>query len=637
MISLTTPQQDIIDSAHKIPSWLFKIYDSNDVIYYYSTKAHEIVVGAIFWDSGIEWQAGIHWSGGEGNAYTFAIIDFYGIDLQRARSESGVQAPNELTFSVLNPANALTPSDFNGGKVYLALRISDGTNEEVINRWRFAIKRAEPGYQQFKLTCEDFLSDFLKDDYPNTQLVQDLWYSDDIPATSPDKVCVPKAFGTAYIPLRSVYIPAGISYNNTTIAAVVTNQFTDSANGFLTNGIEKGRSITVTGFTNPANNGTFVVNAVTANTITLAGGSGLVNEAAGDSVTITEGSRFYILGSDTPTYTVSEVRSPRGYGAKITYGSGSYTFSQSTKNDGDNDYKALYAAISDDGDGNMIQGLWRDGSGFYDMPTKFSRSDTSGLAGPAADIKYVLRDFGINDGDIAGGTFDVAEATYTSWGLAWNGGLWVKESREKLIAKLMIMCHSTLVVGEQIELKVLSKTSQKTITKAELIKDSAPNMPVVAKKGSFNYRDTYADKLYDSGHIGWQESGESQDAFIKTLVQAKSSNNNIADEILEIPFVQDSQDAQRVGILYYQRKFLKIADISFKAKGTCLALQPDDVITLNHADYGGSYDVLIDSMRINKDLSIDFKCIRFSDDLDDWSDLSPSAITVENDDTTIVL
>jgi len=38
------------------------------------------------------------------------------------------------------------------------------------------------------------------------------------------------------------------------------------------------------------------------------------------------------------------------------------------------------------------------------------------------------------------------------------------------------------------------------------------------------------------------------------------------------------------------------------------------------------------TMKINKDLSIDFDCIRFSQALDDWGDLSFSAITVQDDD-----
>ncbi|MDY7036656.1 MAG: hypothetical protein SV375_10915, partial [Thermodesulfobacteriota bacterium] len=73
-----------------------------------------------------------------------------------------------------------------------------------------------------------------------------------------------------------------------------------------------------------------------------------------------------------------------------------------------------------------------------------------------------------------------------------------------------------------------------------------------------------------------------------------------------------------------------------------MALQPDDVITINDTDYGGSYPVLVDSVRFNyapepnARFDIDFACIRFSDTLDDWSDLSPGAISIATDDTTYV-
>ena len=39
-------------------------------------------------------------------------------------------------------------------------------------------------------------------------------------------------------------------------------------------------------------------------------------------------------------------------------------------------------------------------------------------------------------------------------------------------------------------------------------------------------------------------------------------------------------------------------------------------------------------MTIRPDVSIDFTCIKISESLDDWGDLSPSAITVATDDTT---
>ena len=73
-----------------------------------------------------------------------------------------------------------------------------------------------------------------------------------------------------------------------TIAAVAAgNQFTDSANGFITAGIVVGQWIRTSGFSNSGNNGYFRVNTVTAGAITVDDPSNvIVDEAAGATVTI---------------------------------------------------------------------------------------------------------------------------------------------------------------------------------------------------------------------------------------------------------------------------------------------------------------------------------------------------------------
>jgi hypothetical protein len=58
----------------------------------------------------------------------------------------------------------------------------------------------------------------------------------------------------------------------------------DSGGGFILAGFQDGATITVTGST--SNNGTYLIDTVTAGVITLDGGETLSNEAAGDGVTI---------------------------------------------------------------------------------------------------------------------------------------------------------------------------------------------------------------------------------------------------------------------------------------------------------------------------------------------------------------
>lgn len=146
---------------------------------YWSTKAKAEETGAMVWDSGNEWEPYNHWDKEDGRAWTFKILDFNGIELQRTASEEGILAPNSLEFSISNAGNSLTPSDFNGGKVVLSLRVGDGTNVETIFKFRFKIKQTEPAYQRFRVICDDFLQEYLRGDWPSKKLIKDINPSDD--------------------------------------------------------------------------------------------------------------------------------------------------------------------------------------------------------------------------------------------------------------------------------------------------------------------------------------------------------------------------------------------------------------------------------------------------------------------------
>ena len=92
---------------------------------------------------------------------------------------------------------------------------------------------------------------------------------------------------------------------------------------------------------------------------------------------------------------------------------------------------------------------------------------------PADVIAFILEDMGIPASLIdigAGSSFAAAATTFTAWGLEFNGAFWYKQDRAKVLAALLNMCHSTLVVTDKIGLKVLYKASQKTITKADILK-----------------------------------------------------------------------------------------------------------------------------------------------------------------------
>ncbi|MFW9899755.1 MAG: hypothetical protein ACFFDY_00530 [Candidatus Thorarchaeota archaeon] len=346
--------------------------------------------------------------------------------------------------------------------------------------------------------------------------------------------------------------------------------------------------------------------------------------------------RYYILGPSSPTYTITKIRSPRDWPSKSEWSSGSYTFTQSNKTGSDgNTYKAVQFIIADsDNDGSAdANGLFVNGEEFLDVPCKYTRSDTNSTTNPADIIEAILLDFGIPSAKIDSTTQNSAASSFTSWGLTWNMSLWYKMSRKKLLAKLLAMCHLELIIRDKIYFKIHSKTSQGTIDNSYILRKKERG------KGTFSIKNlSVKNQSKDSGYGAFQESDEPIDKLQKFLVPAKASTNDISNDVIECDYIQDSQDAQKITQLALQRKLLAFQAISFLSKGTALAYEVDDVITIaNDANYGAegtTYDVLIDKIIINKDLSIKFECTRFSDSLDDWGDLSPSAITIVSDDSS---
>ena len=89
-------------------------------------------------------------------------------------------------------------------------------------------------------------------------------------------------------------LSATVTMTDTTISAVADSNggsYLDSGSGFVTAGFDVGDSVRVEGFTSDANNiFTGRITALDAGEMTIGGadGDGIVNEAAGDSVTITK-------------------------------------------------------------------------------------------------------------------------------------------------------------------------------------------------------------------------------------------------------------------------------------------------------------------------------------------------------------
>ena len=519
MITLSAKNQHLINRDHKTFKWRYLLYESDDTEH--DSDADEILV-----------------------------TSFSGIDLKRSRSDGRITAPSEVKITVSDSGNTLNPADFeDGGYLIIELYLYDGAAYEKIAGWKFRIRSAIHQYQALEVVGEDYLQQFLRGTYPNTRKPEDIFPSNR--SYNNDKLCIPVTFGTAYIPLRDVFI---------------------SDAGYI------------------------------------------------------------LLGDTTPTYTITKVRSPRQSGGVSVWDSGTYTFTQSTKADVDsNNWRVFQATIADaDGDGTVdSHGFWGTAGGpILDPLIKFTRSDTVSKTSPADIIEYVLEDMGVPSAMLDSTTFTAAKTTFTAWGLAFNGGYWFHQPREAVLSQLLTMCNSCLKVTEKIELHVLSKTSIKTITSSDVLKSGNRG-----GQGSFKYRSVINKKLSDSGYVNWQQDDQPQDAFIKTLVGADGSTTDyISDEILNVPFIQDSIEAQKIGILYYQRKLCKIGDASFNGKAHLLTIQPDDAITIDDTNYGySSYDAIVDRIKIGHDLSTRISASKYSLSLNDWNDLSPKAHKVATD------
>jgi len=645
-IALTTRQQTIIDAANKTLSWRFRVEDKNGAFYYWSTKtlAASTDSDIVTIDDGAMDGVTVYGYNQElGYAYDYKIEDFSGVSLSVDGQHAGIIRPSELSFTVLNSGDVLTPSDFVGGEVLLSQCADDGDGECVIRRFRFAIKKVNPGYHKFGIVCVDFLQQYLNGYYPNTQLINDIFPSDVV--DEDDRVCVPVPFGTAYIPLRSVYKGAAVTINSAEISFVASSAGAacriETADSSDFSELEVGRYITTSGADNGENNGTFQIDALEADIIYLSKDAGLVDEAADSStdVTITMGSRYYLLGPSDKTYSISKIRSPRTVGKKVEFTSNDYAFNQVTIADEDsNSWKAMQAIIADvDGDGTAdAPGFWFGGDQILDAPVELYRTDTLTNTQMPDLLQMVLLQYGMDQNHLNLDSFDVVKNSLnvSEIDLELEGAFWYKQDREEILSSLLVSGNSILVVEDQLYLYRLSKTSQKTLTSVtnKIYRNLSDTLN--PGKGTFKRDDVADDYVSNCGYVTWQRDGEAQDKFLKLLVPAKGSVRTIiSDEVLKIPFVKDSQHIQTIGTLYYQRKLMRDADISFTGSSKLWGLYPGEIITLNHARYGGEYDMVIENYKIHADGYVVVDGYKPSVELDDWEDLSPAAITVVDDDT----
>jgi len=477
-----------LTSPHIIGAWLFNIDDES---YLWSTQSITI----------------------DSDSYA-AMVDpksFGGIKI--ANSYNGaerIHVLEDIDIEIPDPDGTYSSANFIGKSVDIGLYVDDGETGYVIRTFLYSVKSAKKIYDILYLTLQDrFVSDELEDFYPNTDLVQNIWASD---GDSQLGYCLPVPFGTAYIPMPSVYI---------------------------------------------------------------------------------DDQRYYVLGEDSGTYTIEEVRSPQSWPESV-WTSTNFSFSQSTKDT----HKVFQATIVDsDEDGTADNnGLFRDGNQFAPISTKYSNSNTSSTTNPAEIIADMI---------FSGSSIPVASNTFGLTEIVFNVAFPYRRKKYEWAAKVLKASHSALKLADNgsREVKSLVSTPKATFSASTNILEE-----------SFAYSRVLNQEDYDGGHIKFPKSGEPQHVLYEYRVGlGNSATTNPIDETLDLQFIQDSEVAQKVGILYFERVVKKKAEASFDAWVDAVIRNPDEVVLVSGDLYEGgtAYEVVIDNISISSDLTVSLNCTEF--------------------------
>ena len=571
-----------------------------------------------------------------GNTYTARIISdsFNGFGMNFGSTGIGIAAPNDFTMSAINEYGAadeiLDPSDFDDANlsINLVMRGISGV-EASIAEWDFKVKLAVPDKQTIRFYITNFLAKKLKGQYPKTKFVKELEASTDLAVN--DNLCVPVPFGTVYCPLRSVYIEA----DNMRYYVLGSNAYSYN--------ISKVHSPTEWHF-----NAEWVAASYTFSTYTKA--------LDGDNMTVLKaviadsdedgtadaqglwlnGDKFLdpavqFYRSDTRNIggTVSGTHTGANNVAILTDSSKTWIADELIGFFIVNITDGSYGIITDNTNNTATVSL-TGGTG-----NDFDTNDTYRIGGPASILKYIFSDIGIEDIDNV--TFAEAEKAYATWGLQWQGALFSKEANEVIIGKLLDMCFSRILVRDSLVLSPFSKTSVKTITSA-MITSSEPDSNGY-RESSFRIEPIFDDSENDSGYVLFQEVDKPQDSFhrLKVAYYAASTFENISGDEIFAGWIQNNQNAQRLGQRIGQRKYRKKYKVSFSTTSECIGIEPGDAITLSGMLYGGTVSAVVESIDINKDCSILIDAVIYKEALLDFLDTTPDdTVYVDNDDSMAI-
>jgi len=192
MLTFSSTQTNIASATQQERTWLFEVGS-----YKWSTK--EFIYNS--------------------NTYTATVVsnEWGGITETANRGDIGHIAPSDIKIPIVNPGKTLDEDDFKSGDVFntvnvkllLSATVNDIFETAVFREWIYVIDKVDDVEQKLYLNCKDYLTSLLDGVWPNTKQVAAI-----IPAenySDYDNVCIPKVFGTAYIPIGIIYDPTTTS------------------------------------------------------------------------------------------------------------------------------------------------------------------------------------------------------------------------------------------------------------------------------------------------------------------------------------------------------------------------------------------------------------------------------------------
>lgn len=239
-------------------------------------------------------------------------------------------------------------------------------------------------------------------------------------------------------------------------------------------------------------------------------------------------------------------------------------------------------------------------------------------------------------------SFEYFKNKFDELGLEFNGGFFALEDRIKVLSSVLIECGCILRITDKIELWQFDN-------RLKTIYDYQIRSKGEGQESTFNYRQNEKD-FYDYGYIAFPEADSPQmilkqkGVFIdQDKIAEPISSLTILKDVLEIPHVSDSENAQKAGIVYLQRKNGVEETITLDCRDDLVVTQPDDMVLFNDLEYGirpvgegiyHYYNLTVQQVHIKPDLTISLQLLKFIHPILNWNLLTVDAVTIVTDDTS---